>query len=125
MTRISEIVLQYLGCKGGEVEEPVPEAADDEGGHDVPDEDVGHPTQGKLFTRSKGRVLHPELAGKIIDAEIGECPRPGSSRHGSQVPRQIQVRSRLGLLRLVLLVLGDGRGDVAQGPGGGHVPGLT
>ena len=37
------LVLVQLSLQRGEVEEPVPEAADQEGGDDVPQEDVGHP----------------------------------------------------------------------------------
>ena len=47
------LVLGQLGLERGEVEEPVPGAADDESGRDVPQEDVRDPVSGELGTTTK------------------------------------------------------------------------
>ena len=50
------LVLGELGLKWGEVEEPVPEATDDPGGHKVPAKDEEHPVSRELTTRTEGGV---------------------------------------------------------------------
>ena len=69
--------------------------------------------------------LETKLLRQIEDAEVGEGPGPSRRRDGGQVAHEVKVGGGRGLRRLLLWVLGDGRAEVAQGPGGGHVPRLS
>ena len=57
----AHLVLGQLGLEGGEVEEPVPGAADEEAGQEVPQQDVRHPVSRELHTATKGRVDQAKL----------------------------------------------------------------
>ena len=56
------LVLVQLRLQRGEVEEPVPEPADEEGGDDVPKEDVRHPANRELSCGAECRVDKAELS---------------------------------------------------------------
>ena len=56
------LVLVQLLLQRGEVEEPVPEAADEEGGDHVPQQDVRHPANRELSRGTEGRVDKAELS---------------------------------------------------------------
>ena len=76
--------------------------------------------------RSECRIcLKTKPLRQIEDAEVGEGPGPSGRRDSSQVAHDVEVGGGRGLGRLLLRVLGDGRAEVTQGPGGGHVPGLS
>lgn len=62
------LVFMELRRKRGEVQEPVPEAADDQGRHHVSQEDMGNPVHSPLLSSNCTRILgkiqwHFTLAG--------------------------------------------------------------
>ena len=56
------LVLVELRLQWGEVEEPVPEPADEEGGDHVPQEDVRHPASRELGSGAECRVDKSKLS---------------------------------------------------------------
>ena len=75
---------------------------------------------------TEGRIgLEASLLWQIEYAEVSEGPGPRGRRDGGQVAHDVEVGGGRGLGRLLPRVLGDGGAEVAEGPGGGHVPGLS
>ena len=64
--------------KGRKVEEPVPEATDDQGCNNISDEDMGHPIKAEVSSRTKGRIgLQATLGWEPVDADVGQAPGSG------------------------------------------------